>query len=194
MHSKPSSYGDSVSPQTKTPPQTLIRVRNNQRRHRERRRQYIALLEQKLQDSDRHLNLALAEITVMKADLAKSQFSHHESSSKLEHGSSPSATSRAGRSQSRDSDMPVGRRALSNTEGYNDAAPLSSMSLESSLPIIVEEDCPVTEMASLQPMLVDEQQTDTNHQQQGTVLDIRAVDPGPQQHLSTADEVPLSPK
>ena len=62
------------------------------------------------------------------------------------------------------------------------------MSLGSSLPIIVEGDCAVTEMASLQPSLVDEQQIDTNHRQQGTVLDIRAVNPGPQ-HLPTVDEV-----
>ena len=35
----------------KTPDYTLARVRNNQRRHRQKRRDYIGSLEQKLQDA-----------------------------------------------------------------------------------------------------------------------------------------------
>ncbi|KIW52558.1 hypothetical protein PV05_08188 [Exophiala xenobiotica] len=79
MSSKASSSGDTASPPTKTPPHTLIRVRNNQRRHRERRRQYIALLEQKLQDSERHLDQALAELAILKSKLAQCQPNSHES-------------------------------------------------------------------------------------------------------------------
>lgn len=188
MNSEPTSYGDSACPQTKTPLQTLIRVRNNQRRHRERRRQYIALLEQKLQDSERHLNQALGQIAVLKADLAKSQLSRHESSSEWEHESSSPAALRAGHNQSRGSEMSEGRQAPSNAEGYNDAAPLPSMSPGFSLPTILKGNRPVTEMASLQPMLVAEQQFDTNHRQQGTVLHYRAAKAA-LQRPSTTDEV-----
>lgn len=48
--------------QNKTPTHTLIRVRNNQRRHRERRRQYIAFLEEKVDHSERLLVQARARI------------------------------------------------------------------------------------------------------------------------------------
>ena len=40
---------------TKTPTQTLTRVRNNQRRHRQRRREYIASLQQRLKDAEERL-------------------------------------------------------------------------------------------------------------------------------------------
>ncbi|OCK91328.1 uncharacterized protein K441DRAFT_575766 [Cenococcum geophilum 1.58] len=48
--------------QLKTPAHTLVRVRNNQRRHRERRREYIASLEQKLQETERLLAQATTEL------------------------------------------------------------------------------------------------------------------------------------
>ena len=40
---------------TKTPTQTLTRVRNNQRRHRQRRREHIASLEQRLKNAEERL-------------------------------------------------------------------------------------------------------------------------------------------
>ncbi|KEF56312.1 uncharacterized protein A1O9_07893 [Exophiala aquamarina CBS 119918] len=59
----------SVTPtQAKTPAHTLIRVRNNQRRHRERRRQYIALLEQKVHQNECLLAEARAKIAELEAD------------------------------------------------------------------------------------------------------------------------------
>jgi hypothetical protein len=45
----------------KTPTHTLIRVRNNQRRHRQRRREYIVHLEQRLRDVEERLEKAQAE-------------------------------------------------------------------------------------------------------------------------------------
>lgn len=45
----------SIARVTKTPTHTLIRVRNNQRRHRQRRREYIASLEQRLKDTEERL-------------------------------------------------------------------------------------------------------------------------------------------
>ena len=55
--------------QTKTPAHTLIRVRNNQRRHRERRREYITSLEQKLEETEGLLAQAKAKIAALKAEL-----------------------------------------------------------------------------------------------------------------------------
>ena len=57
--------------QLKTPAHTLVRVRNNQRRHRERRREYIASLEQKLQETERLLAQATAELARSKLELEK---------------------------------------------------------------------------------------------------------------------------
>lgn len=54
--------------QNKTPAHTLIRVRNNQRRHRERRRQYIAFLEQKVHQNECLLADARAKIVELEAD------------------------------------------------------------------------------------------------------------------------------
>lgn len=145
------------------------------------------MLEQKLQDSERHLNQALAEIAVLKADLAESRLSHHESSSEMEHESSSPVALRTGRSQSRASEMSEGRQAPYNAEGFKDAALLPSTSIGLSLRTTVEGDYPVTEMASFQPMLVAEQQFDTNHRQQG-VLDNCAAKAAPQRP-SKADEI-----
>lgn len=57
--------------QLKTPAHTLVRVRNNQRRHRERRREYIASLEQKLQETERLLAQATAELAASKLELER---------------------------------------------------------------------------------------------------------------------------
>ncbi|OCL10114.1 hypothetical protein AOQ84DRAFT_431016 [Glonium stellatum] len=57
--------------QLKTPAHTLARVRNNQRRHRERRREYIASLEQKLQETERLLAQATAELATSKLELQR---------------------------------------------------------------------------------------------------------------------------
>lgn len=57
--------------QTKTPAHTLIRVRNNQRRHRERRREYIASLEQKLQETEGLLAQAEADVAALKAEFER---------------------------------------------------------------------------------------------------------------------------
>jgi hypothetical protein len=54
--------------QNKTPQHTLVRVRNNQRRHRERRRQYIAFLEQKVHHGECLLVEARAKIARLEAD------------------------------------------------------------------------------------------------------------------------------
>lgn len=61
----------------KTPTQTLTRVRNNQRRHRQRRREYIAFLERRLKDTEERLaqaqvgNAALrSKISVPKTNMA----------------------------------------------------------------------------------------------------------------------------
>jgi len=54
--------------QNKTPPHTLIRVRNNQRRHRERRRQYIAFLEEKVDHSEHLLAQARVRIAELEND------------------------------------------------------------------------------------------------------------------------------
>ncbi|EGE78405.1 hypothetical protein BDDG_01342 [Blastomyces dermatitidis ATCC 18188] len=60
---------DSRKSQKKSRDHTLTRVRNNQRRCRERRRQYIATLEQKVQETDRLLNEARAEIAKLRSEL-----------------------------------------------------------------------------------------------------------------------------
>jgi hypothetical protein len=54
--------------QNKTPQHTLARVRNNQRRHRERRRQYIAFLEQKVHHGECLLVEARAKVAQLEAD------------------------------------------------------------------------------------------------------------------------------
>lgn len=54
--------------QNKTPAHTLIRVRNNQRRHRERRRQYIAFLEEKVEHGEHLLVQARARIAELEND------------------------------------------------------------------------------------------------------------------------------
>jgi hypothetical protein len=51
---------------TKTPTHTLTRVRNNQRRHRQRRREYIASLEQRLKDTEDRLAQVQAENVVLR--------------------------------------------------------------------------------------------------------------------------------
>jgi hypothetical protein len=58
--------------QVKTPLHTLIRVRNNQRRHRERRREYIATLEAKIHETQNALEQAVAEIARLKAEVERS--------------------------------------------------------------------------------------------------------------------------
>jgi hypothetical protein len=55
--------------QTKTPAHTLTRVRNNQRRHRQRRREYIVSLEQHLQETQALLAQAEAHIARLQAEL-----------------------------------------------------------------------------------------------------------------------------
>src|ERR1700744_6734258 len=54
--------------QNKTPTHTLIRVRNNQRRHRERRRQYIAFLEEKVDHGEHLLAQARARIAELETE------------------------------------------------------------------------------------------------------------------------------
>ncbi|OAX85529.1 hypothetical protein ACJ72_00067 [Emergomyces africanus] len=56
---------------------TLARVRNNQRRCRERRRQYIATLEQKVEETERLLDEARAEIDSLKSELLKCRSDRH---------------------------------------------------------------------------------------------------------------------
>ncbi|KAJ9650761.1 hypothetical protein H2198_009937 [Neophaeococcomyces mojaviensis] len=63
---------------TKTPARTLIRVRNNQRRHRERRRQHIASLELRVQETEQQLNQALTEIATLRAELERSQLRNNK--------------------------------------------------------------------------------------------------------------------
>ncbi|PGG96323.1 hypothetical protein GX51_07887 [Blastomyces parvus] len=60
---------DARKSQRKSSDHTLRRVRNNQRRCRERRRQYIAALEQKVEETERLLNEAHAEIAKLKSEL-----------------------------------------------------------------------------------------------------------------------------
>ncbi|EON61709.1 hypothetical protein W97_00925 [Coniosporium apollinis CBS 100218] len=55
--------------QLKTPAHTLDRVRNNQRRHRARRREYIAFLEGRLKDTEGRLAEALTELAGLRAEL-----------------------------------------------------------------------------------------------------------------------------
>ena len=64
--------------QTKTPAKTLVRVRNNQRRHRERRRQYIASLEQKVQETESLLEEARAEVAALRAETRRYQCTRRE--------------------------------------------------------------------------------------------------------------------
>ena len=53
----------------KTPAYTLARVRNNQRRHRQKRREYISSLERKLQDTLALLARAEADVRRLQAEL-----------------------------------------------------------------------------------------------------------------------------
>ncbi|KIW36633.1 uncharacterized protein PV06_11145 [Exophiala oligosperma] len=62
MHLTDDQFSSVGQTQNKTPAHTLIRVRNNQRRHRERRRQYITFLEEKVDQSEHHLAQARAKI------------------------------------------------------------------------------------------------------------------------------------
>lgn len=55
--------------QSKTSAHTLIRVRNNQRRHRQRRREYIASLEQRLEETQALLGQAEAKVVRLQAEL-----------------------------------------------------------------------------------------------------------------------------
>jgi hypothetical protein len=74
--------------QTKTPAHTLISVRNNQRRHRQRRRGHINFLEKKLEETECHLSQAKAEIAALKTELAKRMF--NESTITLQNAGYPS--------------------------------------------------------------------------------------------------------
>lgn len=53
----------------KTPPHTLIRVRDNQRRHRQRRREYIASLEHRVQELEGLFAHAKAEVAALETKL-----------------------------------------------------------------------------------------------------------------------------
>lgn len=64
--------------QNKTPAKTLVRVRNNQRRHRERRRQHIASLEQKAQETESHLEKARAEVAALRAEMRRCKCTRRE--------------------------------------------------------------------------------------------------------------------
>jgi hypothetical protein len=64
--------------QTKTPVKTLVRVRNNQRRHRERRRHYIASLEQKAQETESLLEKARAEVADLRAEMRRCKCTRRE--------------------------------------------------------------------------------------------------------------------
>lgn len=55
---------------TKTPTHTLIRVRDNQRRHRQRRKEYIALLERKLQTAQEEASRLQAENDALRGRLS----------------------------------------------------------------------------------------------------------------------------
>ena len=52
-----------------TPTETLIRVRNNQRRHRQRRREYIAFLERRLKDIEKRLAQAQVENAALRSKI-----------------------------------------------------------------------------------------------------------------------------
>ncbi|KAH8799753.1 hypothetical protein F5884DRAFT_811158 [Xylogone sp. PMI_703] len=71
----PSTRSRVESPQKrnkKTPEHTLTRVRNNQRRHRERRRQYIASLEERLCEAEHLLAEARCTISALQVQLDSS--------------------------------------------------------------------------------------------------------------------------
>lgn len=55
---------------TKTPTHTLIRVRDNQRRHRQRRKEYIALLERRLQTAEEEASRLQAENDALRGRLS----------------------------------------------------------------------------------------------------------------------------
>jgi hypothetical protein len=104
--------GDLALSEKKTPLQTLVRVRNNQRRHRERRRQHIASLEQKVQDTERQLNQALTEIASLRTQLARCEFSHGHMRSALAGGLPSEDTSRAGSDGGGDHEVCEGGRVF----------------------------------------------------------------------------------
>lgn len=58
-----------VARATKTPTHTLTRVRNNQRRHRQRRREYIEYLEQRLNDAEKSLAHVQAENAALRRNI-----------------------------------------------------------------------------------------------------------------------------
>lgn len=60
---------------------TLSRVRENQRRHRARRKDYIATLEQKLADTEAQLAAARAEVEALRRERAAWQCEHNGSGS-----------------------------------------------------------------------------------------------------------------
>lgn len=62
---------------TKTSEHTLIRVRNNQRRHRERQRQHVASLEEKLRKAESLLDDARAKIAALETQMKEL---HHRNS------------------------------------------------------------------------------------------------------------------
>ena len=76
--SSPTSTSTSTSTSSSSPPSrarprvsaehTLTRVRENQRRHRARRKDYIASLEQRLADAEAQLEAARAEIAVLRGE------------------------------------------------------------------------------------------------------------------------------
>ena len=61
-----------------TPTQTLTRVRNNQRRHRQRRRDYIASLEQRLKDAEERLAQVQIENAALRSRIKSTSHSGQE--------------------------------------------------------------------------------------------------------------------
>ncbi|KKZ66726.1 hypothetical protein EMCG_07557 [[Emmonsia] crescens] len=75
--STPDTNHDLPKSQKKSRDHTLTRVRNNQRRCRERRRQYIATLEAKVEETKRLLDEARAEIVSLKSELTECRSHPH---------------------------------------------------------------------------------------------------------------------
>ncbi|KAG5296626.1 Trappc4 protein, sybindin-like family protein [Histoplasma ohiense] len=120
--STPTSNDDgSHKSQRKSRAHTLTRVRNNQRRCRERRRQYIAALEQRVEETGRLLEEARAEIDCLKSQLmeCESRRRHHPHHvNQLAEGGSAVSYSGGGRGRGGSIDAAAWMMPLGQQGGY----------------------------------------------------------------------------
>lgn len=136
------------SPRTKTPARTLIRVRNNQRRHRERRRQYIASLEHKVLETERRLTQALVDIAKLRAELERPHPRGNEINLASDDALHVEAKPPAERGQEQECRILESQDTSSVSQEYNSCAPETSAATQHTRNYL-----PVVDPSNLQTIL-----------------------------------------